>query len=143
MSRIVQEKFEVRYPLAQDDNGNQWVSDKAARTKKGMPGRESRAGGDPGVCYINNAVQFESLPPGSDIEDQEISDQRMMPMTMGGETDVSHDWNSEAVRNGFSRRKMRPTDDMWTREHNDAFYDEITVDGVTGFLERNNMLDRE
>ncbi len=131
MSRIVQEKFEVRYPLANDDNGNTWVSDKSARTPKGL--RRD----------CSDAVFYGSLPPGADLEDQEVSDQRVMPFSMGGQTDISQDWNAEAVRNGFSRRIMRPTDDMYTREHNDAFYDEITVDGVTGFLERNNMLDRE
>ncbi len=139
MSRIVQEKFQVEF----QDPGerHEWVSDRSARVKKGTPGRESRGTHDY-VCQMNNAVQFESLPPGADGEVQELTDQPDMALVMGGETDVSHDCNPEAVRQGFTRRKMRPTDDMYTREHNDAFYDEVTVDGVTGFIERNNMLDR-
>lgn len=141
MSRIVQEKFQVNYPEVQERPGP-WVSDKSARVKKGVPGREGRAGGDPASKSMDNARFYNGLPPGSDGEDQELSDQRVMTLTMGGETDVSKDWNPEAVKNGFTRRALRPTDDMYTREHNDAFYDEITVDGVTGFIERNNMLDR-
>jgi hypothetical protein len=135
MSRIVQEKFQVNYPEVQEQGGP-WVSDKSARVKKGLPGREGGHG------TMDSAVFYNSLPPGSDGEDQELSDQRAMKLTMGGETDVSKDWNPEAVKSGFTRRTLRPTDDMYTREHNDAFYDEITVDGVTGFIERNNMLDR-
>lgn len=142
MSCVVQEKFQVNYPRAVDDNGNSWVTDKSARVKKGAPGREKLPRGDRSAKSMDNAVAYNSLPPGSDIEDQEITDQRVMPSVMSGETDVSHDWNAEAVANGFMRRRMRSTDDMYTREHNDAFYDEITVDGVTGFIERNNMLDR-
>ena len=142
MSRICQEKFQVEYPENRLDEECCWVSDKSARTKKGTPGREGRAGGDPSSRTMDNAVFYESLPPGEDLEDQEVSDQRVMPMTMGGESDVSRDWNATAVRDGWSPRRLRPTDDQYTREHNDAFYDEMTVDGVTGFIERNNMLDR-
>jgi hypothetical protein len=142
MSKICQEKFQIEYPEYHLDEESGWVSDKSARIKKGTPGREGRAGGDPTSRTMDNAVFYESLPPGSDLEDQEISDQQYMPLVMGGESDVSRDWNPMAVREGWSPRALRPTDDQYTREHNDAFYDEITVDGVTGFIERNNMLDR-
>lgn len=124
MSKIVQEKFEVRYPSAKDNGLTEWTSDKSARRTRG-------AGRD-----------LNEMPPGMNIARQRNSMQNDQPLSMGGQTDVSADWNQEAVRNGFSRRQLRPTDDMYTREHNDAFYDEVTVDGVTGFLERNNMLDR-
>lgn len=124
MSKVVQEKFQVDYPLAKDDNGNTWVSDSSAR-------RSYAAG-----------KRLNQLPPGMDIADQKNSCQHDQPLSMGGEGDVSRDYNTEAVKDGFSRRTLRPTDDMYTREHNDAFYDEVKVDGVTGFLERNNMLDR-
>jgi len=143
MSRIVQEKFECRFPIPDDDNGNSWVSDKEARNKKRLPGREGRPGGDLASKTMDNAVFHLGLPPGSDVEDQEVTDIRKQPFSMGGETDVSKDWNPEAVHRGFKHLELRPTDDMYTREHNDAFYEEVTVDGVTGFLERNNMLDRQ
>lgn len=142
MSKVCQEKFQINYPPAADDNGNTWVTDKSARVKKGLPGREGFPGGDRSSKAMNNAVQYNSLPPGMDLEDQELTDQRVMPSVMSGETDVSHDWNREAVTNGFTRRAMRPTDDMYTNEHCDLFYAEITVDGHTGFIERGNTLDR-
>lgn len=61
---------------------------------------------------------------------------------MGSGTQVTDDCSVKAFREGFDRKPLRPTDDQYTREHNDAFYDTVTVDGVEGFVERNNMLDR-
>jgi len=143
MPGILQEKFQVDYPQqGNDDEHSGWISDKSARTKKGTPGREGRAGGDPASKHINNAVNFASLPPGTDVEDQEMTDQRALKMTMGGESDQSQDWNAEAVSKGFSRKTMRATDDEYSNAHVDAFYDEISVEGEVGFVERNNVLDR-
>ncbi len=141
MSGVMQEKFQIQVPN-QPDGDHEWVSDKRARVKKGTPGREGRAGGDQASKAMNNAVHYGTLPPGTDIEDAEIADIRQQRVTFSGEDDVSRDNNPEARKQGFTRRQLRPTDDEYTREHNDAFYDEITVDGVTGFLERNNVLDR-
>lgn len=142
MPGILQEKFQVDNALNRNDEEAGWISDKAARAKKGTPGREGRAGGDHASQRMNNAAQFAGLPPGMDIEDQEMSDQRSFKNTMGGESDVSADYNTEAVRKGFSRKSMRATDDEYSNAHVDAFYDEITVDGDTAFTERNNVLDR-
>lgn len=143
MPGILQEKFQVDYPQqGNDDEHSGWISDKSARTKKGTPGREGRAGGDPASKHMDNAVNYASLPPGMDIEDQEMTDQRQMRTTMGGESDVSKDWNAAAVKQGFSRKTMRATDDEYSKAHVDAFYDEINVDGDVGFAERNNVLDR-
>lgn len=142
MASVCQEKFQVVYPEANDDDGNQWVSDKSARRKHGTPGREGLPGGDYASRYMNDNVFYNTLPPGMEIEDQELMYQPWMPTVMSGESDVSYDMNPEAARNGYTRRKMRPTDDMYSREHNDAFYDSVVVDGVEGFIERNNMLDR-
>lgn len=124
MSRVVQEKFEVRYAQSgSDDAHSEWVSDKSARVKKGTP--------------EGNAVFFNTLPPGMDIEDQEVSDIRQQPTVLSGTSDVSMDTSSAVLKSGYTKREMRPTDDMYTREHNDAFYDD-----VGGFCERNNYLDR-
>lgn len=126
MPGILQEKFQVdNAPNANDDAHSGWASDASARTHKGVSGQDS-----------------VTLPPGMDIANQRVSDQRPMPLSMGGETDVSADWNPEAVRKGFKRLPMRATDDEYSNAHVDAFYDEMTVDGETGFTERNNMLDR-
>lgn len=130
MSKIVQEKFEVRLPRRPEGIENTgWASDKSARVKKGTPNSGAE-------------VMLTSLPPGMDIDDQEEADIRHQPECMSGESDVSRDYNPEAVHNGFTRREMRGTDDQYSNEHVDAFYGEATVDGKTGFLERNNMLDR-
>lgn len=145
MSRIVQEKFQVNEPANRNDDPNVgWVSDRSARVKKGTPGREGRKGGDWQSKTMDNAVFYPSLPPGSDITDQEMSDMRVMPMAggLGSGTQITEDVTVSSLRKGFDRKSLLSTDDMYTREHNDAFYDEVTVDGVTGFVERNNMLDR-
>lgn len=142
---IVQEKFQVNNPQNRnDDSESGWKSDKSARVKKGLPGREGRAGGDPASQHMDNAVFYNGLPPGMDLEDQECIDSRNMPYggSLGSGTQVTDDVTAMSLRQGFDRKSLRPTDDMYTREHNDAFYDSVTVDGVEGYVERNNMLDR-
>jgi hypothetical protein len=143
MPGILQEKFQVDNPQEKNDDASSgWVLDRATRVKKGTPRREGRPGGDHASQFMNNAVNYGSLPPGMEIEDQEITDQRQFGIAMGGETDVSKDWNSEAVKTGYTRKTMRATDDEYSKAHEDAFYDEVAVDGDVGFAERNNMLDR-
>jgi hypothetical protein len=145
MPGILQEKFQVDYPQqGNDDEHSGWITDKEARAKKMLPNslREGVEGGDYDSRYAGNAVHYNSLPPGMDLEDQEMTDQRQFGMVMGGESDQSQDWNTEAVKTGFTRKQMRATDDEYSKAHVDAFYDEIDVDGEIGFAERNNMLDR-
>lgn len=151
MSRVVQEKFQVAFPDVDSSAESQqsWITDKEARAKKNLPGREGRAGGDAHSRFMDNAVGYNSLPPGMDIEDQEVTDQRHMGMnTSGGfptleaQGDRTQDLTPKSVRTGFDYKKLQPTDDQYSREHNDAFYDEVNVDGHVGFIERNNMLDR-
>lgn len=143
MPGILQEKFQVDNPQQKNDDASSgWVGDRSARVKKGTPGREGRPGGDSASRFMDNAVNYNGLPPGMNIEDQEESDQRQFKTTMGGQSDVSRDWNAEAVKKGFTRKQMRATDDEYSKAHVDAFYDEISVDGDVGFTERNNMLDR-
>lgn len=143
MAGILQEKFQVDYAQERNDDASSgWISAKSARAKKGTPGVEGRDGGDAASQRMNNAVQFTSLPPGMDIEDQEMTDQRAFATVMSGESDVSKDYNPEACRKGFKRLAMRGTDDEYSNAHVDAFYDEMTVEGETGFTERNNVLDR-
>jgi hypothetical protein len=133
----LQEKFQTQQPLNRNDEQAVWATDKSARVKKGTPGREGRPGGDQTSKRINNAVMFGSLPPGTDMEDQELTDQRKMPMVMSGESDVSKDYSKAALGKGFTPRPMSATDDEYSNQHDDAFYDDLG-----GFVERNNMLDR-
>ena len=151
MTKIVQEKFQIDYPDKDSsaENQNSWVTDMEARTKKMMPGREGRPGGDRDSRYMTNNRFFNSLPPGMDIEDQEVIDARKMGISFNGNMpqgeatgDRTQELTPEVLRKGFARKKLLSSDDEYTREHNDAFYDVVEVDGNEGFLERNNLLDR-
>ena len=147
MPKIVQEKFQVNYPDTQSSAENQhgWLTDVEARAKKMMPGREGVPGGDAASRFMNNAAFFNSLPPGMDIEDQEIVDIRRMGINVAGNMPTEYaqgdltnnEVSRESLRVGFHKKKLLQTDDVYTREHNDAFYDD-----VGGFVERNNMCDR-
>ena len=147
MSRIVQEKFQVNYPQQGNDDSREdnykWVTDKEARAKKDMPGKEGDNGGDSNSRFSTLTSMYNSLPPGMDIEDQEYSDIRKMEVNAVDASQIVKDVNPKSLRYGFDRKAMLSTDDMYTREHNDAFYDVVKGDdGNEGFLERNNMLDR-
>jgi len=140
VSRIVQEKFQVDNPEnTNDDAHGGWVSDKSARTRKGLQTRAPNGNWEP-----FKTDRYNRLPPGMDIERQEVADIKREPFggSLGSGTQVTDDVTAKSLKEGFDRKPLRPTDDMYTREHNDAFYDSIEVDGVEGFVERNNMLDR-
>jgi hypothetical protein len=139
---IVQEKFQVTPPQNHNDEERGWVTDRSVRVKKGLPGREGRKGGDWESKPMNNALFVNSTPPGMDIEDQELTDQRQFPMRMASEGDVTPDYSQKAMKTGYTAHRCCPTDDEYTNAHTDAFYDSVKVDGVEGFVERNNMLDR-
>ena len=142
MSKIVQEKFQIRSQENRNDEESGWASAQSARAKKNTPGREGRSGGDYDSRYQDNDVNYNSLPPGMDIEDQEMTDQRKFDIVMGGATDVSKDYNAKAVKQGYTRLKMLGTDDQYTNEHTDIFYGEAKVGDDVGFVERGNLLDR-
>jgi hypothetical protein len=147
MPKIVQEKFQVNYPDKQSKAENQhgWLTDMEARAKKSSLGREGAAGGDHLSRFMNNALFLNSLPPGMDIEDQEYNDIRKMGISIAGNMPTeyatgdltNHEVNAMSLRVGFDKKKLLQTDDEYTREHNDAFYDD-----VGGFVERNNYCDR-
>jgi hypothetical protein len=143
MPKIVQEKFQLNFPQEEEPHG--WLTDTESRSKKQMPGREGRSGGDYRSRSVNNTLFANSLPPGMDIEDQEFSDIRQMGISTAGNMpqgcatgDLTNgEVNAVSLRTGFDKKALLQTDDEHTREHNDAFYDD-----VGGFVERNNYLDR-
>lgn len=139
---IVQEKNQKEFLPVQDDGSNEWATEKSARAKKGTPGRVGMNGGDWASKSMNNAVAYNTLPPGSDNTDQEMADIRQMRTVTAGTDDVTDNPKGHDFVQGFVDVTMSPTDDMWTNEHVDAFYGEGKSDGKVGFLERNNMLDR-
>ncbi len=140
MTKIVQEKFQVDAPQNRNDDASSgWKSDSSARTRKRL---QTRAENGSFEAVRND--RYNRLPPGQNIEDQEVADipAEGMAGCMGTGSQVTDDVTAMALREGFDRKRLRPTDDQYTREHNDAFYDSVEVDGVEGFVERNNMLDR-
>jgi hypothetical protein len=148
MAKVIQEKFQVTYAdynsMGEEDIQG-WTDDQSMRAKKGLPGREGAPGGDGNSRWSMNAVMLNSLPPGMDIEDQEISDVRQMSINTAGnmgdalaQGDLTNmEVNAYSLRKGFDKKELLQTDDAYTREHNDAFYDD-----VGSFVERNNYLDR-
>lgn len=141
MSRIVAEKFQVDYPQNRNDDANSgWVSDASARRSKGTYRTRSTGG-----LYEGVGRALNDLPPGMNVEDQNLADipTQAMGGSLGSGTQVTDDVTVESLRKGYDRKKLLGTDDMYTNEHVDAFYWDATVDGETGFLERNNTLDRE
>lgn len=139
----MQEKFQVGFEVPNEEAPDYWINPREARVKKNTPGRTGRSGGDYESRYMDNAMFLNSLPPGTDVEDQELTDQRKMRIIGSGTDDVTTRMDAGAFRRGFVDVDLEPTDDQYTREHNDMFYEDITVDGKTGFVERGNYLDRE
>jgi hypothetical protein len=124
MPRLIREKFEYELP-DQPDGANEWVSQKKVRVDKDTPG--------------GNNVFFNTLPPGADIEDAEIADIRKQRPVFVGSNNVDRGLDAAALKRGYSTRPLAATDN---NEHQSNFYDEITVDGETGFVERSNVMDR-
>lgn len=136
MVDIVQEKFQVNAPQNPNDDGRGgWATDASARTRRNLQTRDRNQRFEP-----YHGDMLASLPPGTDIEGQEVSCAgdpiRPAGALMSG-SQVTEDVTPQTLRAGFDKKRLLQTDDMYTREHNDAFYDD-----VGGFVERNNMLDR-
>lgn len=127
----LQEKFQITIP-ARDEDGEQWQTFEQNRDVRNLPE----------WCNYDaeevDGRKFNMLPPGMDISNQWRSEINQQPMVMAGESDVSKDTNPAAWRYGYTKRKMRGTDDQYTGEHVDHFYGD-----AGGFVERNNYLDRE
>lgn len=116
MPRVVQEKFQITAP----------------------PGpKEPKGWVDPASTRRSGKAPRTQMPPGPNLANQSPPADPAMPYSMAGQTDVSADTNQQALNEGYSKRAMQSTDDEYSRQHNDAFYDD-----VGGFVERNNMLDR-
>lgn len=130
MRRLVQEK--LQYTVTDesgDDAFSGWASHKSARKTKGTP-----SGVD---------AQFNHLPPGmrnTSQENADIREQKISRGNLGQGDQFTADVSAESLRAGFSKKPLSPTDGALAESG--GFYDEISVDGKTGFLERRNVLDR-
>jgi len=118
------EKFQITIPPKKDESDQGWIPVSQARVLEGVqnPDPTSRFNITPQL-WIN--AKYPSA------------------FGFGGDTDVSGGVNPETLKVGFHRREMKATDDQYGGEHVDLFYGEATnEDGETGFVERNNYLDR-
>lgn len=115
----LQEKFQVILPpQPNEDDGTEWVTaDSARKTSREIPRNEM---------------------PGLDLPNE-----NQMLRQIAGCTDFSYDTNPKAMAEGYTRREMNGSDDQYTGEHVEHFYGEVVDEkGNTGFVERNNYLDR-
>ena len=140
MSRIVQEKFQVEPDYEPEGiEGGNWASDAGARDAHDTRGRKLLLYPKRGPPIETQA--FQSLPPGTDPGDQSNSraGDRVATRDVFDWSQPERNPTRAQVREGFVRLPMSATDDLSTSE---PFYDSVEVDGVEGFVERNNMLDR-
>lgn len=126
----IQEKSQIVAPGKIND-GEGWASFESVRNTHSVEHQE--------------VDQFNDMPPGQDIGNQRRCDPaeyQGFTNGFGGDTDVSGDVTHLSLATGYQRLPMAPTDDLYNDEHVDLFYGTVKEDGVEGFVERNNYLDR-
>ena len=139
---LLAEKFQVTADEAPKDS-NSWANFESVRTNSRPVETETYTG----LYTTVRDPKMNYLPPGMDITNQDLTFQPEMPLSMAGQTDESNAVTQKNVRKGWIKRDFSPVEDMYTNEHVEEFYGEATGkddggDKVTGFLERNNYLDR-
>lgn len=116
----LQEKFQtILPPQPNEDDGTEWTTAASARR-------------------TSNETPRNEMPTG-----QELRGGNPMTRQIAGCTDFSYDANPKAMAEGYTRRPMNGSDDIYTGEHVEHFYGEaVDEKGNAGFVERNNYLDR-
>lgn len=154
---LLQEKFQRTVPDPNTDGGNEWATQESQRHAYDQPSQHYETS-EPKKRYSRELwgapiADFDSpktndMPPGMFIDNQlpTVNDHNMQ-YGPAGSTDVSNSVDGKMLRKGFQRQEMRGTDDMYTNEHVEEFYGEASGSDdagnkYTGFLERNNYLDR-
>ena len=117
-----QEKMQVTVPEPKgNDDGNAWVDVSSARINTGN-------------LRPDLFRKFNQMPRGYQV----VTAREDFRQGFGGDSDVSGDVvNPDALGKGYQKLAMGMTDENYTNEHVDPFYDD-----AGGFVERNNMLDR-
>jgi hypothetical protein len=131
MRSPLQEKFQIVTPTKPED-GEPWVSFESQRSPQDRVPRFC-----PESATDEGSDKFNKMPPGMEIDNQDMKYARKYDFVMSGESDVSKDTNPQAFDEGFKKRELKATDDQYTGEHVDHFYGD-----AGGFAERNNYLDR-
>lgn len=137
MKGILQEKFQLA-ARGKIEDGESWVSFESQRKVYKTPRSEFyEAAHDKSASFSD--PKFNDMPDGMRVDPTaDVS----MPLSLAGSTDESNGVKPSQMKKGFEHQEMSPVDDMYSNEHIDLFYGEAKVDGVTGFIERNNYLDR-
>ena len=117
----LQDKMQITVPYhKKEDDGNEWADAKSVRIQKVAEDR------------------LNKMPVGMN--------QNLTPFAkgFGGDTDVSGgDVTPKSLQKGYARHDMNGTDDLYSGEHVDLFYGEaVDENGKSGFIERNNYMDR-
>ncbi len=120
MKGILQEKFQLA-ARGKTENGESWASFESQRKTYSPTGK------------------LNVMPPGMSVDP---TAETSMPLSLAGSSDESNGVKPSQLRKGFEHKDMSTVEDMYNNEHIDLFYGEAKVDGVTGFVERNNYLDR-
>jgi hypothetical protein len=145
---LLQEKFQRTVDIPpRNDDGNRWVTQDSQRRVFVHPNSRithERVGAGSDADFDTPVTN--RLPPGMFISNQDISPDVAVGQVrdggLAGSTDVSNSVDAAMLKKGFQRQHLEPSDEMYTNEHTEEFYGDATVDGKTGFLERNNYLDR-
>lgn len=133
--RPLQEKLQTVLPYKQDeDDGHEWTHESQSRF---VPDQEKRHKNN--YCPDDETGgKYNEMPPNMNLKNE-----KPLVRTIAGSTDFSNDATLEAFGNGYTRREMNGSDDQYTGEHADHFYGEaVDEKGQSGFIERNNYLDR-
>jgi hypothetical protein len=133
MAKVIQEKLQYTVrDESHEDSRHSWASAESARATKGNPEVKGAR---------NTSLFLNSLPPGMDHADAEFSDIREQHLSRGnlGNGD-QFTTTRDSLERGYSKKPLSPTDAELAETG--GFYDEVTVDGKTGFLERRNCMDR-
>jgi hypothetical protein len=141
--QILQEKFQITEEDPQTDGGNEWAVDAPHRSVvlPTMAIRSSRPGAPNQADF--SSPQTNAMPAGMFIDNQipQPNDHTMQYVTSGA-TDPTGGVTGATLKRGF-RAIEEVVATPYTNPQVENFYDEVTVDGKTGFLKRNNYLDRE
>lgn len=147
---LLQEKFQRTVKRGPKED-HSWKSFESTRTTHDHPKQMYRTdplraasvvGGCPPELTDFSAPKTNELPPGMNITHQGPGVGSTKDGGLAGSTDVSNSVNDSMLMRGYQRQNMHSADEMYTNEHTEEFYGDATVDGETGFVERNNYLDR-
>lgn len=139
----LQEKFQITVPetpSAKEEGEHKWADFSSARTT----GEAGFHHSNPSSAQGSSMQKMNYMPPGMEIANQRRKRIDHMPLTIAGASDVSEDVKPESFEEGYLCYDLAGTDDQYSGEHMDLFYGEAKdpETGRTGFVERNNYLDR-